>query len=151
MVPYIQAGREPAPRERFVSRRVYAILAGSALALAAALPAAAHHSFSMFDNEHQTKMTGQVTEFEWTNPHIYIRVNVANAQGATKSYTIEGASPGILNRGGWKFNLIKPGDKLVMIIAPLRSGENGGLLKEVTLPDGRVLSNGGYAGPALIH
>jgi hypothetical protein len=38
-----------------------------------------------------------------------------------------------------------------MIIAPLRSGENGGLLKEVTLPDGRVMSNGGFAGPALIH
>ena len=43
------------------------------------------------------------------------------------------------------------GDKVTMIIAPLRSGDPGGLLKEITLPDGRLLNNGGFAGPALIH
>jgi hypothetical protein len=121
------------------------------LALAAAWPAAAHHSFSMFDNEHQTKMTGTVTSFEWTNPHVYIHLQVAGADGAAKPYTVECANPGILNRVGWKFNLIKPGDKLTLIVAPLRDGEGGGLLKEVTLPDGRVFNNGGFAGPALIH
>ena len=128
-----------------------AALAAAGLVLGSALPAAAHHSFSMFDNDHQQKITGLVTEFEWTNPHIYIRLTVPDGKGGQKPLTIEGASPGILNRGGWKFNLIKPGDKVIMIIAPLRSGENGGLLKEVTLPDGRVMSNGGFAGPALIH
>jgi hypothetical protein len=64
---------------------------------------------------------------------------------------VECASPGILNRVGWKFNLIKPGQKLTLVVAPLRSGQNGGLLKEVTLPDGRVMNNGGFAGPALVH
>jgi hypothetical protein len=121
------------------------------LALATAGPAAAHHSFSMFDNEHQAKMMGTVTAFEWTNPHVYIHLQTAGADGAPKPYTVECANPGILNRVGWKFNLIKPGDKLTLIIAPLRDGEGGGLLKEVTLPDGRVFNNGGFAGPALIH
>ena len=130
---------------------VSTVLAGFGLCLATGMPALAHHSFAMFDNEHQTKIAGQVVEFEWTNPHIYIRLVTPDGKGGTTPLTIEGASPGILNRGGWKFNVIKPGDKLTMIIAPLRSGGPGGLLKEVTLPDGRVLSNGGYAGPALIH
>jgi len=122
-----------------------------AAALASALPAAAHHSFAMFDNEHQVKMTGVVSKFEWTNPHIYILMQMPDGNGGSKTYTVEGASPGILNRVGWKFNLIKPGDKLTLIIAPLRDGEGGGLLKEVTLPDGRVFNNGGFAGPATIH
>jgi hypothetical protein len=64
--------------------------------------------------------------------------------------TIEGASPGILNRIGWKFNMVKVGDKVTMVIAPLRSGEPGGLLKEIKLPDGRVFNNGGFAGPSQI-
>jgi hypothetical protein len=47
--------------------------------------------------------------------------------------------------------MIKTGDELTVIVAPMRSGEPGALLKEVTLPDGRVFNNGGPAGPALIH
>ena len=136
-----------------MNRLQIAALSCALLSCALAIPGAAlaHHSFSMFDNEHQKKITGQVTEFEWTNPHIYIRMTVADDKGAAKPLTIEGASPGILNRGGWKFNLIKPGDKLKMVISPLRSGEAGGLLKEVVLPDGRVFNNGGFAGAATVH
>ncbi|MEP7313203.1 MAG: DUF6152 family protein [Pseudomonadota bacterium] len=126
-----------------------AVAAGLALLLA--WPAHAHHSFAMFDNEHQVKITGTVSRFDWSNPHIYIFVSGGEAGKEAKAWTIEGASPGILNRIGWKFNIVKAGDKVTMIIAPLRSGEAGGLLKEITLPDGRVLNNGGFAGPALIH
>ena len=67
-----------------------------------------------------------------------------------KPMLIEGASPGILNRIGWKFNMVKAGDKVTMVIAPLRSGEPGGLLKEIKLSDGRVFNNGGFAGPSQI-
>lgn len=124
-----------------------------AAALAAlAAPALAHHSFAMFDNEHQTKIEGTVTKFEWTNPHIYIQLAVPQTDGKILNYTVEGANPGILNRVGWKFNIIKPGDKLKMIVAPLRDNPgSGGLLHEVVLPDGRILNNGGFAGPATIH
>jgi hypothetical protein len=125
--------------------------AGALIGLAAPVPASAHHSFAMFDNEHQIKIAGQVSKFEWTNPHIYLFVKGGEAGKESRSWTIEGASPGILNRVGWKFNLVRTGDQVTLIIAPLRSGEPGGLLKEITLPDGRVLNNGGFAGPALIH
>jgi len=114
----------------------------------------AHHSFAMFDNENQIKLAGTVTHFQWTNPHVYIELDAANVYSEDKTlkhWTIECANPGILNRIGWKFNMIKPGDEITIIVAPLRSGEPGALLKQVTLPDGRVFANGGPAGPALIQ
>jgi hypothetical protein len=134
-----------------VSTRIHAVLLSAAL-MGLAGPALAHHSFSMFDNEHQTKVEGTVTKFEWTNPHVYIQLAVADASGKTTNYTVECANPGILNRVGWKFNVVKPGDKLKLVVAPLRDNPTGGgLLHEMVLPDGRVLNNGGFAGAATVH
>jgi hypothetical protein len=125
------------------------VLAGG---LAASGPALAHHSFAMFDNEHQTKIEGTVTKFEWTNPHVYIQLAIADGSGQIRNYAVECANPGILNRVGWKFNIVKPGDKLKLVVAPLRDNPAaGGLLHEMVLPDGRVVNNGGFAGPATVH
>jgi Family of unknown function (DUF6152) len=112
--------------------------------------AIAHHSFAMFDSDHQIKLSGTVTEFVWQNPHVYIHLDVPDTKGKIKSWTIECANPGILDRIGWKFNMIKKGDHITAIVGPLRSGEPGALLKEVTLPDGRQFGNGAPAGPANI-
>ena len=131
------------------NRCLSALLVGCVLL--AAETAAAHHSFAMYDNDHQLKMIGSVAKFQWTNPHVYIELMVPQEQGEPKHWSVECANPGILNRNGWKFNMIKPGDKLTVIVAPLRTGEPGALLKEVTLPDGRVFGNGRPAGKALIH
>jgi len=125
-------------------------LAVVATGLATAGVATAHHSFAMFDNEHQIRITGTVSKLEWGNPHIYILLNGGESGKDARDWTIEGASPGILNRIGWKFSDIRQGDKVTMVVAPIRSGESAALLKEVRLADGRVLNNGGFAGPALI-
>jgi len=125
-----------------------------ALGFSAASAAWAHHSFAMYDNEHQVKLKGKVTDFQWTNPHVYIELEGVDQYGedkSVKSWTIECANPGILDRIGWKFNMIKVGDKITTIIAPLRTGEPGGLLKQVTLSDGRKFSNGGPAGKPNIE
>lgn len=122
--------------------------------LGVAQSADAHHSFAMFDNENQIKLEGTVTHFQWTNPHVYIELDAMSVYSddkTVKGWTIECANPGILNRIGWKFNMVSPGDKVTLIVAPLRSGEPGALLKQITLPDGRVFANGGPAGPALIQ
>ena len=99
--------------------------------LGAASAAYAHHSFAMFDNENQIKLKGTVKDFQWQNPHVYIEVDASNVyakDGSTKSWTIECANPGILDRIGWKFNMVKVGDTVTLIVAPLRSGEPGALL-----------------------
>jgi hypothetical protein len=111
---------------------------------------AAHHSFAMFDNDHQIRLTGEVTQFLWQNPHVYMHLRATDAKGKARHWTIECANPGILNRIGWKFNMIHKGDHLAVVVAPLRTGEAGALLKQVRLPDGRKFGNGAPAGPANI-
>jgi hypothetical protein len=134
-----------------IGKPIAALLAAFSL-LCCALPAAAHHSFAMFDHEHQIKVAGTVKDFRWQNPHVYIELTGVDAKGGEeKTWTIECANPGILNRIGWKFNMIKPTDKIVVIMAPLRTGEPGALLKQVTLADGRKFGNGGPAGPPNIE
>jgi hypothetical protein len=122
-----------------------------ALALSAfAAAAVAHHSFAMFDSDHQIRLSGKVTEFTWQNPHVYIHLEAKDPKGRIKDWTIECANPGILNRTGWKFNMIKKDDQLTVVVAPLRTGEPGALLKQVKLADGRIFGNGGPAGPPNI-
>jgi hypothetical protein len=120
----------------------------AALGAALAWPAFAHHSFAMFDHHHQVKLIGTVKHFQWTNPHVYIQLEAPDSKGHVQNYTIECANPGILDRAGWKWNMIKAGDKITAIIAPLRTGEPGGLLKLVTLSNGHSFSNGPAAGQA---
>jgi hypothetical protein len=125
----------------------FALCCGLLYALAAFPPvAAAHHSFAMFDTANPITLTGVVTEFEWTNPHVYIELDVAEAVRGATHWTIELGSPSILMRGGWKFNTLRKGDKVTAVVSPLRNGEPGSLLTRVTLADGRVLGNGGPAG-----
>ncbi|PWU11461.1 MAG: hypothetical protein C5B51_02565 [Terriglobia bacterium] len=127
-------------------------LAGVAVALIAGLvavgrPAVAHHSFAMFDMSKRVTLNGTVTEFEWTNPHSYIEIDVPDEKGAVKHWSIEMGSPSILQQSGWKFNSLKHGDKATLTMNPLKNGQAGGFLLQVTLPDGRVLGNGPGRGP----
>jgi Family of unknown function (DUF6152) len=108
----------------------------------AARPLLAHHSFAMFDTAKRVTMTGTVTAFEWTNPHVYIEIDVPDDKGVVKHWSVELGSPSILMQAGWKFSDVKAGDKITVVLSPLRSGEAGGLLAQVTLRDGRVLGNG---------
>lgn len=111
-----------------------------------ALPVIAHHSFAMYDSDHQLLLKGKVTEFFWQNPHVYIHMEAPDAKGKVREWTIECANPGILNRTGWKFNMIKKGDQISTVVAPYRTGEAGALLKQVKIADGRIFGNGGPAG-----
>ena len=104
-----------------------------------------HHSFAMFDTTKTVTLVGTVTAFEWTNPHAYIELDVAGDAGVTH-WTIELGSPSILQQGGWKFKDLKYGDKVTVVVSPLKSGQPGALLVRITMPDGRVLGNG--PGPA---
>ena len=110
--------------------------------LSAAIPVLAHHSFTMFDMTKKVSLNGTVTTFEWTNPHSYIEIDVADDSGAVKHWSIEMGSPSILQSSGWKFSSLRKGDKATLIINPLKNGQSGGFLNTATLPDGRVLGNG---------
>jgi hypothetical protein len=107
--------------------------------LAAAATAAAHHSFAVFDHNQTVTVTGTVSEFRWTNPHGFLEVDYRSGDGTMKHYTIELTSINMLSRAGWNSRSIKAGETVKAIVAPLLSGEPGGLLLEVTLSGDRTL------------
>src|SRR6201996_1269654 len=110
------------------------VLAGVAMVSLTAAPAAfAHHSFAMFDNQKNVTLEGTVKEFQWTNPHSWIQLVVKDASGKEVEYSIEGGSPNGLSRSGWKRTSLKPGDKAIAIIHPLKDGTNGGSLVSVSV------------------
>src|SRR5690606_22448552 len=120
------------------------------LALATAATRNAHHTAALLDDDNQTPRTRKLRAFTWQTLHAYIGRDTAAEYANPKHNMIERANHGILNRGGWKFNMIKPGDVITVVVAPLRTGEPGALLKQIKLPDGRKFDNGGPAGPARI-
>ena len=122
-----------------MSRAAVAILAGG-LGLAAA-PALAHHSFAMFDQKKVMTLEGTVHEFQWTNPHAFIELDV-NAGGRSQRWSIELNSPNNLTRQGWRRTSLKTGDKISVRIAPLRNGNTGGLFLDLKKADGKVLDSG---------
>ena len=111
----------------------------AALAAGAAAPALAHHSFAMFEAEKQVTLVGTVKEFQWTNPHSWIQLNVPDASGKLVEWAIEGGSPNQLSRMGWKSSALKAGDKVTVVARPLKTGEPGATLVTVTTADGKVL------------
>ena len=104
-----------------------------------ALPVVAHHSFSMFDEKKETVLKGEVKEFQWSNPHTWIQLNVKDESGKVVEWSIEGGSPNLVGRQGWKRNTFKPGDQVEITVHPMRDGQPGGSFMRAVLPDGRKL------------
>jgi hypothetical protein len=118
------------------------ISAVTALVLGHSGAALAHHSFAMFDNTRSLTLNATVVTYQWTNPHAYLTLLADDGQGGTKRYTLEMTSINMMHRGGWTSRTVKPGDHVSAVVAPLRDGQSGGLLLELTLPDGKKMSPG---------
>jgi hypothetical protein len=123
----------------------FGLSAAAIAAFLSAVPAAAHHSFAMFDAEKTQVLEGTVKEFQWTNPHSWIFLMVDNAQGQPEQWAIEMAGPAGLARQGWLPKTLRPGMKVKTVIHPLRDGNNGGQFMAVTLPDGTQMGSPGAA------
>jgi hypothetical protein len=133
--PQSEPAEHRAPAMRVAALGV--LLLGAVLAA----PAGAHHSFAMFDQSRQVTLQGTVREFQWTNPHAWIHLEVVRADGGTELWRVELNSPNNLRRQGWRSNVLKPGDTVKLVLNPLKDGTRGGLFVSVTLPDGTVLGD----------
>ncbi len=111
-----------------------------------AMQAMPHHSFAMFDQSQRVTLKGKVTDFQWTNPHAFIHLEVTGADGGT--WEVELNSPNNLKRQGWKATSLKAGDAVSLVLFPLRdmAKQKGGLFVSVTLADGTVLKENAFAG-----
>src|SRR5580658_8880013 len=112
------------------------ILGLLALATAACVPAYAHHSIAAeYDEKKPVTLKGAVTKFDWTNPHVFLFLDVADA-----TWAVEFPSRIELKRDGWTQDSVKIGD-VVMIDASLaRDGSKQAFAKAVILANGKKLS-----------
>jgi Family of unknown function (DUF6152) len=113
-------------------------LAAAAAALLS-IPVWAHHSHANYNTDEFTALSGTITEVAWTNPHVWIYMEVANAQGRPQPWALEGGSPTSLMRGGWQRNSMKRGDKVSVRCHRLRDGSDGCLLGFVTNINGTAM------------
>jgi hypothetical protein len=119
------------------------------VALAAVpMAAGAHHSYAMFDLSQTVTLQGTIRDFQWTNPHSWIWIDVPDASGVAQQWGIEGMSPNYLARRGWSKHTLSPGDKVSVVIHPLKGVQRGGSFMSVTLANGTVMRQTGGPPPA---
>lgn len=104
------------------------------LALAGAGAALAHHSFAaQYDSKKPVTMTGVVTKVEWTNPHVYIFIDVADPKTKQAvNWGFEMGPPHMLQKAGWKRNSLKIGEVVVVDGWLARDGSNTANARRVT-------------------
>ena len=106
-----------------------------------AIAASAHHSVQAeFDLNKPITITGVVTKVEWINPHSYLYLDVKDDNGNVKHWAFEMAGPGALRRAGLSRadrGGLKAGDTVTINAVAAKDGTDAGLIKDVTLPDGR--------------
>lgn len=104
-------------------------------------PAAAHHSFAMFDADKTISVPATVKELEWTNPHSWMHVIIVDeATGQPADWSFEMGSPGQLGSRGMKPDSVKPGDKIIVRAHPMKDGSHGGQYMSATFADGRPVA-----------
>jgi Family of unknown function (DUF6152) len=124
--------------EAAMNFRVFCLATIAAVAIAA--PAFAHHSFAMFDAEKTLTMKGTVKEFEWTNPHSWLRVTVMDEKsGKPLLWALEMSSPARLTTMGMHADSVKIGDTVSVTFHPMKDGTRGGQFIQATLPGGKAV------------
>ena len=99
----------------------------------------AHHSFAMFDADNPIELAGSIVEWQYSNPHTFIILEVTDEDGNSTEWTLEGRSPSAIFRLGWTPESLQPGDKVILTVSPLHSGEPGGSYSNVRWEDGTVI------------
>ncbi len=112
-----------------------ALLSLTAGMLVQAMPARAHHSFpAQYDAAKQVTLTGKVTKVEWTNPHIFIYIDVEDENtGAVANWALEMGGPNALLRLGWKRDSLKVDDIITVEGSLARDGSNLANAKSIVM------------------
>ena len=121
-------------------KRGLAALLATIVLLASGVSIAAHHSFAaQYDSNKPITLKGGITRIEWANPHIYFYLDVADANGATEHWAIEGGAPSTLYRAGWRKDSAKVGDLVTVNGFLARDGSKLVNMQRALLADGRNL------------
>jgi hypothetical protein len=112
-------------------------------ALAAANTATAHHSFGEFDMKRDVEIDGVVTGMDFVNPHSYLYLDIAQADGTVKPYRCEMRSATALRRSGWTPDLFPKGERLTILGSPAKDDSSSCYVGSIRFADGTTLDRYG--------
>ncbi len=119
---------------RLVLSRLFAPLLALVLPLLLVNSALAHHSFrAQYDATKPIEVTGYVTKVEWTNPHVYIYVDIENVEGKIENWGFELGPPHALQNNGWKKNTLEIGVQVDVSGTLARDGSHNANARSVRL------------------
>jgi hypothetical protein len=122
--------------------KLLAVLAASVALLTVSGPMFAHHGGAQYDAKHPVTMSGTVTEYMFTNPHVQIHFDVTGENGSVEKWVAETASPQRLFGFGWNAKTLKAGDKITVTGAPLKDGNKIVTIIKLTGGNAPVLTQG---------
>ena len=110
--------------------------------ICAATSVSAHHSRAMFDTDTLISVEGVVTEVQWRNPHMWVRLDVPGEKGKIESWGFEGAAAASMVASGISPQILKVGNKVKIIAHPARDRSNRTAEFMGMEVDGRYYSRG---------
>jgi Family of unknown function (DUF6152) len=113
--------------------------AWAATAASFAQPAVAHHSAALFDTSTKIEVEGVVTKYDWRNPHIYMTLRVAGANGVEHDQEIEAGASSVLLPLGLTPTAVAVGERVTIRGNPSKRGAGTVLGRELVKADGSVL------------
>jgi hypothetical protein len=109
-----------------------------ALLVLSPLVVEAHHGGSMFEPQKEITVTGVVKEFQYTNPHSWLLVDVTNKDGSVTTWGFEAEGPGVMMRNGIHKGDLAPGTKVTVTAHPMKDGTPAGSWVKAVRGDGVV-------------
>ena len=121
------------------------VFAGASLASLMAVPVAAHHSAAMFDSEKLVEVKGVVKEFQYTNPHSWLIVDVKDDSGKVTTWGFEAEGPSTLIRAGIRKSMLPPGTEITIRGNPMRDGRPGAAWVDAVVNGETINPRNGFA------
>ena len=128
--------------------RLFGVLGGGLLVVAAAVPAGAHHSFAAeFDAAKPILLRGVVKKMEWINPHSWLTLEVKSPDGSTTTWEVEAGAPNAMFRRGFTRNSLPIGTEVVVNGFQAKDGQKRANGRDIRFPDGKLLFLGSSGTP----
>ena len=120
-----------------MTRTCVSAMLSLAVSVVTAATAVAHHSATMFDDKKTITVEGVVKEFQYTNPHSWLLVDVKNDDGSVTTWGFEAEGPSTLTRAGIRKSDFAPGTAITITGNPMRDGRPAALWVKAKRGDGK--------------